>query len=731
MSAFSGLTDQAQENDHATKGVDSNEDNSTHAPIPIAVSLSLAAAIRAHKKGKMEKAVQIYSDILRKYPDHADANYLLGVAAFERGLKMDAVAMIERAIEADPHNAAYFGKLGEILTLLGRSERANAAYERAADLAPDDVRFHIGRAKLLERNGDIQGAVQQYRYILDKWPDSFEALYRCATIEARLGNRDQARDHVKKSLEIKADYAEAHLLYALLVLAVGDTQRARKHFLLASEHSKGRNDIHMKSAAKLMQLKDWNAALVVLRRETKLDGNHAEAYLMMGDCLSSKEEYDGAILSYERALENRPMLAKAHARRGLALLNLSQVQEARQACQKAVQIDGGDWESLCALGVVMREDNDILDAIDYLGKAAKIAPTEVRPCLELALAYQDDLNAKRALKYILKAQDLAPKDAEVNFRKAQILLQNGDWSEGWAAYESRMQLPNYYCVLPKGGDDAPLWDGQPAQNKRIVLYTEGGFSEAIQFARFVPLVKKLVGEVYLACPKDLARLFAPLDGLDGVVPQDTPLPRHDLRASVNSLPGLLGLRSPDDLPAFKPYLKAVARDVTQWQDRLNKEAEGTKVGLVWQGDRQYRKDTRRSPGIWPFSRLFYMRNIDFFSLQVGDGADVLTDPQLSKVVRNYGLDLLDFADTAALIQALDLVITCDTAVGHLAGAMGKPVWMVLPYAVDWRWGLPVAGEAVTSLWYPSVKLYRQSAHGDWADVFARLGLELDRFTTQQ
>ncbi len=130
MSAFSGLTDQAQENDHATNGVDSNEDKSTHAPIPIAVSLSLAAAIRAHKKGKMEKAVQVYSDILRKYPDHADANYLLGVAAFERGLKMDAVAMIERAIEADPHNAAYFGKLGEILTLLGRSERANAAYER-------------------------------------------------------------------------------------------------------------------------------------------------------------------------------------------------------------------------------------------------------------------------------------------------------------------------------------------------------------------------------------------------------------------------------------------------------------------------------------------------------------------------------------------------------------------------------------------------------------------------
>jgi len=240
-----------------------------------------------------------------------------------------------------------------------------------------------------------------------------------------------------------------------------------------------------------------------------------------------------------------------------------------------------------------------------------------------------------------------------------------------------------------------------------------------------------VGNVYLACPKGLARLYAPLDLIDAIVMQDSARPRHDIQASLNSLPDLLEIKSPDDLPEFNSYLSAVERDVEQWRARLATDAKGSKVGLVWQGDCTYRKDRRRSPGIWPFSRLFYMRNIDFFSLQVGDGADVLTDPQLSKVVRNYGIDLLDFADTAALIEALDLVITCDTAVGHLAGAMGKPCWMVLPYAVDWRWGMPQAVDGVQSLWYPSVKLYRQSAHGDWADVFARLGLELDRFTSQE
>jgi len=730
VSAFSGLNDQAQENDAISESIDSEGDTSAYHAVPIGVSLSLAAAVRAHQKGKMEKAVQIYSDILRKYPDHADANYLLGVAAFDRGLKEDALAMVERAIEADPQNAAYFGKLGEILTLLGHSERANAAYEQAAELAPDDIRFHIGRAQLLERSGDIQGALQQYRYILSTWDDAPEAFYRCAAIEARLGERESARTHARHAIRLKPEYGEAHLLYGLLLLALGENEKARKHFLLASRHGKNKPELHMKAAAKLMQLQDWDGALQVLRRETKLAPQKTEGFLWMGDCLSQKGEFDGAVLSYERAIENDPMNSKAHARCGLALRSLGQIQDALQSCQKALQIQARDWEAQCAMGIVLREDDNLRDAIDHLQRAVSLAAKEVRPAMELALTYQDNQELDQALKYIDIARNLAPNDAEVSFRKGQMLLQKGQWTQGWKHYEKRCLMPAYQTVLGAGEHTAPLWDGAPIKGKRILLYAEGGFSEAIQFVRFVPRVKQRGAEVYLACQKDLARLFAAVDGLSGVIPQGTPLPRHDVCASLNSLPHLLGVQDMQDLPAFEPYLSAASREVDQWRDKLSQDAHGTTVGLVWQGERSYRKDQRRSPGIWPFSRLFYMRNIDFFSLQVGDGSDVLSDPQLSKVVRNYGIDILDFADTAALIEALDLVITCDTATGHLAGAMGKPVWMVLPYAADWRWGLPSTGEGVKSLWYPSMTLYRQSDHGDWADVFARLGLELDKFAAK-
>lgn len=727
MSTFSSLDEQAQGNERSEQGADSKEKESMHPPVPISISLSLAAAIRAHKKGKMEKAVQIYSGILRKYPNHADANYLLGVAAFERGLKEDAISMIERAIEVDPENASYYGKLGEILTIIGYVERADLAYEKAAELAPSDVRFHLGRAQIMERNGEIKTALKQYRDILARWNDSFETFYRCAAIEARLGERDEAKKHVKRAIVLKNNFADAHFLYALLLMGTGEIKKAKHHFQESSVHSALRSDLHFKSATKLIQLNDYDGALLALHRDVKVKPNNANAYALMGDCLSSKNEFDGAVISYGRALELNPSFASAYAKNGMALLALNQLNDAHESCQKSVQLDPKNWECWNALGVLLREEDKIEEAIDALRKAVGLAPDNTKPIVELALTYQDHLELDHALHYIKEAKSIAPTDKEIEFRLAQILLQRGEWKSGWKSYEARKLRASYKPLLSQNETTAASWDGKALDHKRIVLYAEAGFSDAIQFVRFAPQVKDLVGEVYVYCPKDLARLFAAVDGVAGVIPEGTPLPRHDVQASLNSLPYLLGFETIDDLPSFTPYLSGVDKDIELWKNRVSRETKSRTAGLVWQGARIYRKDRRRSPGIWPFSRLFYMRDIDFFGLQVGDGSDVLTDPQLSKVVRNFGIDLLDFADTAATIEALDIIVTCDTATAHLAGAMGKTVWMVLPYAVDWRWGCPRDIEGETSPWYPTMTLFRQSEPGDWADVFARIGQAADRF----
>lgn len=725
MSAFSSLDKQAQENELSVEELDSDENKPSSPPAPISVSLSLAAAIRAHKTGKMEKAVQIYSGILRKYPDHADANYLLGVAAFERGLKDDAIAMIERAISSEPDNASYYGKLGEILTLVGYVDRADEAYEKAAELAPGDVRFHIGRAQILERSGDVKKALGQYLNIIERWSESYEAYYRAAAIEARLGDRDAARGHVREALSLKKDFAEAHFLYALLIIASGKVQEAKQHFEAASRFSEDRTDFHLKVANKLIQLNDYDGAMSALYREAKLRPHEADTYFLMGNCLTQRGEFDGAVLSFDRAIENNSSFALAYAKRGLALLALGRMTDAHESCQKAVQLEGNNWQCLCALGVLLREDDQLNDAIDVLVKAVRIAATEWKPLLELALAYQDNLELDHAIHYIREAQSLNPKDKEIEFRLGQMLLQAGQWAEGWPAYEARKHLATYAPLIDVARQKATVWEGQSSEDKRLVLFAEGSVSEAIQFIRFVPLVCERVKDVYIYCQKDLARLFASMKGVSAVLHDGMNVPRCDFVASLNSLPLVLGINSRKDLPFFRPYVSADKADVAQYDKKVAFDSKGISVGLVWQGARAYRKDTRRSPGVWPFSRLFYMRGLDFFSLQVGDGSEVLSDPQLSKVVKDYGADLVDFADTAALIQCLDLVITCDSAVAHLAGAMGKRVWMVLPHAVDWRWGTPKGGTGVACHWYPSMTIYRQSEPGEWADVFARLGQELE------
>lgn len=721
MSAFSSLDQQAQENERLEESVDSKDKGSTHAPAPISVSLSLAAAIRAHKKGKMEKAVQIYSSILRKYPDNPDANYLLGVAAFERGLRDDAVAMIERAIACEPDNAAYHGKLGEILTLLGQVDKAGEAYQRAADLAPDDVRFHLGRAQILERNGDLEGALRQYRHIVESWPDAPEALYRCATLEARLGDRSKAQQHVRQALSVKSDYSDAHFLYALLNVGQGQQTKARQHFLAASRFGETRADLHLKVATKLLQLNDLEGAVVTLRREVKVNPNSFEAYCLLGECLVKREELDGALLAFERAISINPNFTRAYSQYGLALLHMGQKEEAIRQCQVALHVSPNDAAALCAYAVVLREDDKINEAIDQLLKAIHLAPDLIDAKVQLGHCYMESLQLGAALKQYDKAIEMDGRDANLKLMRAQCLLQSEKWAQGWKAYEIRRKLSG-----GQSESDASLWDGGVQADKRVLLTAEGSKSDVLMFARYVAEVADKVRDVYIACPKDMARLFAAMEGVSGVVPADTPLPRHDFQLPLKSLPYVLKAGSPSDQD-FKPYLSAASKDVQLWQDRLSRDSSGLNVGLVWQGDRQFKADRKRSPGIWPFSRLFYMRDIEFYGLQVGDGSDVLSDPQLSKVVKNYGIDLLDFADTAALVEALDLVITCDTAIAHLCGAMGKPVWVVLPYGCDWRWGKPEAGVGQQSAWYPSMTLYRQSESGDWADVFARLGVELDAF----
>lgn len=508
-------------------------------------------------------------------------------------------------------------------------------------------------------------------------------------------------------------------------MGAGKRHEAVHHLAKASEESEGRLDHHMKVAQKLIQLHETDKALSALRREIQGNPHHGKAYCLMGCCLMAKGQPDGALVSFDRAIALDPNNAMAYRERALAYKALRRLEEALKSVEQAVHLAPDDPDCLWSYAHLYRLNDHIDDALDILAKILHSFPGHEKSVLETAYAYKDNQQLDNALYYVQEAILFPKMEREAKALKAEILLQKEDWTQGWSAYEERIDL----YPAPTALKAAPLWQGQTDKDCKLLIHVDGCFSDAIQFARFITKAKEKVSILYVACPKPLYRLFSGITAIDGLYEQGQVLPVCDAWCRLGSLPHVLKIDDLDALPVYRPYLAAHETDKPVWQDRVGGLSGNKKVGLVWQGDDQWHDDPRRSPGIWPFSRLFYMRDITFVGLQVGTSNDVLLDPQLAKMVHNVGIEVLDFADTAAVLDQLDLVITCDTAVAHLAGAMGKAVWVMIPYAHDWRWGtIDEQATVLTTPWYPSMTLYRQSSAGDWADVFARIGQDLDRFS---
>ncbi|MCI0460721.1 MAG: tetratricopeptide repeat protein, partial [Gemmataceae bacterium] len=313
-----------------------------------------------------------------------------------------------------------------------------------------------------------------------------------------------------------------------------------------------------------------------------------------------------------------------------------------------------------------------------------------------------------------QALRLQPDYARAHMARAMTWLAQGNWEQGWPEYEWRWR---YEGFSPRPFPQ-PLWDGSPLAGRTILLHAEQGLGDTLHFIRYAALVKQQGGQVLVECPAVLHRLLASGTGIDELVAPGAPLPAFDVHAPLLSLPALFRT-SLSTVPATVPYLFADAQLGAQWRDRLA-SVEGLKVGIAWQGNPRHFRDRQRSVLLTEFEPLARLEGVRLISLQRGPGVEQV--PALGDRFPVLDLDRQrdetcgDFMDTAAVMTNLDLVITCDTAIAHLAGALGVPVWVALPFAPDWRW----LRERADSPWYPTMRLFRQERWGDWASVFRRL-----------
>lgn len=364
-----------------------------------------------------------------------------------------------------------------------------------------------------------------------------------------------------------------------------------------------------------------------------------------------------------------------------------------------------------SLGVVLQLQGRLEEAIEHYHSAINHDPGFVKAHYNLAHAlqalglYQDALAAVRTtLQY-------APADADAHWLLGMLLLQNGDFQSGWSEYEWRWKAHGFTSRIPDLG--RPQWDGSSLAGKILLIHMEQGRGDMIQFIRYASLVTAAGGEVVACALPELVSLLETVKGISRVVDRNGPLPPFDVHIPVQSLPHLFGTVL-SSVPANVPYLYPAPESVAAWSGKLAGDRQGFRIGLVWAGNEQPNAD--RSCPLENFAPLFSLPNTVFYSLQIGKQENYPLHSAYRDLLLDHTGNIRDFADTAALMVNLDLIISIDTASAHLAGALGKPVWTLLPYVADWRWLL----SREDSPWYPSMRLFRQEMRGDWSGAIARL-----------
>jgi hypothetical protein len=411
---------------------------------------------------------------------------------------------------------------------------------------------------------------------------------------------------------------------------------------------------------------------------------------------------------------------EAHINLGEAYLRQGQLEKATASLEQAVRLQPGHVDSHNRLGILARQQGRLDEAIAHYQEAVEISPNFAAAHHNLGLALAGLGRYQEALASYEWAIRLNPDHCEARFARALTWLLLGDLEQGWRDYEYRWQNR----PAPKPSGPQPLWDGSPFKGQTILLWAEQGLGDTIQFIRYASLVKQQGGSVVVQCPAKLTRLLAGCPGIDRLTPHNAPLSAYDVQAPLMSLPRILGTTL-KTVPANVPYIFAESDLVERWRRELH-GLDGFRVGIAWQGDPTYRCDRDRSFPLRHFAPLARLGGVHLISLQKGPGVEQLREIVGMFPVFDLGSQLDEstgaFVDTAAVMKCLDLVITSDTAVAHLAGALGVPVWLALTFAPEWRWLL----DREDSPWYPSMRLFRQARRGEWEGVFTRMANELRR-----
>jgi tetratricopeptide (TPR) repeat protein len=612
-------------------------------------------------------------------PSSIEAKFQYAHGLHQQGRLAEAAAIYQAILAIDRTHSEALQWLGIIAYQNGHLAAAIDLISQSIATAPGVATAHFNLGIVLSGPGRFEEAIASYDSAIALRPDFAEAHYNRGSALAALRRFEETVASFDKAIALRADFADAYynrgnalaalLRYEEAVASFGQAIALKPDYAIA----------HDNRGTALMKLGRFDDAMASYDKAIALKPDHAVPYYNRGNALKHLSFFEKAVASFDRAIALKPDYAEAYVNRGNALTDLQRLEEAVASFDKAIALRP-----------------DFAEAYDNRGKAL----TDLRRFEEAAASFDTAI----ALK---------PDYANAYFNRSNLELLAGDFSRGWRDFEWR---PSKTAII--GNYPQPLLAARAdAQGKAVLVHWEQGLGDTIQFCRYAELLQEAGARVLFAPQARLHGLMASLGSAIELVDADDRSLSFDYHVPLMSLP-LVFETVAETIPSKTPYLFANQGRVERWRERIG--GQGFKIGICWQGASPFQTHRNRSFPVTYFEELAKIPGVRLISLQKGDGEDQLQTLPADMVVETLGDDFDTgadaFVDTAAVMQCLDLVITSDTSIAHLAGALGIQTWVALQFVPDWRWML----DRADSPWYPSMRLFRQAAPGNWGSVFAQI-----------
>jgi tetratricopeptide (TPR) repeat protein len=618
-------------------------------------------ALEIYQSGNFPEAEKICREIIESQPENIDALLLLGMLFYNYKEYDIAITYIQKILDFNSDNIYALFNLGNIYEKKGQPDTAITYFKKAITINPHFSDAYYNLALILETQGKLEEAEQYYKKTLELEPDSADACNNLGNILVKIGKANESIPYLRKALQLRPDYLSA--------------------------------------------------------------------YNNLGIAFKEQKRYDEAADCFYRVIKLNPGLADAYLNLGIVFKEKGQINDAVAFFQKAIKLKPDFADGYYNLGIVSKEKGHVNDAVAHFQKTIELNPDSADAYNNLAILSEEEGKVAEALSLFKKALKINPHDAEIHWNMSFALLKSGDLQEGWRKYDWRFLVKGFeQRYFPQ-----PRWDGSDLEGKTLFIFAEQGIGEEIMFAACLPEVIARAELCIVECDRRLVPLFShsfqKAKILERVRTEDTIPPeisKADMKVGIGSLP--LFLRTElTSFPDHNGYLIPDTGKVSLWQDRFKNLGSGLKIGISWRGGTGTYEKLKRSTFLSQWKKLFSIQGVHFINLQYGDCAT-----ELKEAEENLGVIIHDWEDAdplkdldnfAAQIATLDLVISIDNATVHMAGALGVPVWTLLPFAGDWRWMLNFEDTP----WYPSMRLFRQSSDGNWEGIFERVELNLRKY----